>query len=178
MWQEGAAEKTLGLPHPGTDRPAAGWMTQGEWLRKEKARKGPRPTPWRRAVSWFGGSVPHVSRRVMSERPRLNRLRLGPAPGLAPIFHSPDSEALPCAGSSGAPSFSSTFVPGRLGREWLLSVTTSVAQARASPGRSGEGRLAWALLGVHSLSPPLKPKPRNSPCASPGTAKTGRLGTS
>ena len=55
MQQEGAPEKTLGLPHPGTDRPAAGGMTQGEWFRKEKAKKGSHPTPWRRAVSWLGG---------------------------------------------------------------------------------------------------------------------------
>lgn len=70
MQQEGAPEKTLGLPHPGTDRSAAGWMTQGEWFRKEKARERSHLTPMEECSELAGrveplavlrGSIPHMS---------------------------------------------------------------------------------------------------------------------
>lgn len=151
---EGAAEKTLGLPYtPGTDRPGAGWMTQGEWLRKRKGKEGAPPNPVEEAVSWLGGvwfpfmflDARHVGAATSEQtetRPR--------SPDSFPSFT--DSEALPCAGSSGAPP-SAHFCP------WETRQRVAVRHHFCGPGqgpalsRSGEGRLAWALLGVHSLSP-------------------------
>lgn len=84
-------------------------------------------------------------------------------PELFPTLPGADSEALSLSRVVWGPSFSSTFAPRRRCREWLLSVTASVAQARAHPGRNGEGWLALALLSVHSFPLPPKPEPRNVP---------------
>lgn len=86
------------------------------------ARKGSHPTPMeegselagRTAGSAWRFSSAHVSRRIMSERPHLNRLRLesqSPATGIAPIFHSPDSEVLSLCRVIGGPLLQLHFCP-------------------------------------------------------------------
>lgn len=91
----------------------------------------------------MGGKNPNLTAlgvqfsMCLAEWPSLNTLRLHPVSELLSIFYGSDSQAFSLSGVVWGLSFSSTLAPRRRCSEWLRSVTTSVAQARASSCRNG-----------------------------------------
>lgn len=120
-------------------------------------------------MSWLGGSVPHMFLdSVMSGGPRLNRLRLGPAPGLAPSFSQPRLWGPSLCRGHGGPLLQLHFCPWET-RQRVATVRHPLL-ARPGPALVGVEKAGWpgpCPVSTHFLHL-LNQSPRNSPCASQG----------